>query len=170
MNQGEPTLSNYAYDDAPAPRRRRKKHPVRTTVLLMLGLVLTAALVAGGYLFNLAHTYNTQTQTIENAFPEESTRPTRAATAEGSLNVLLIGSDESGGSGETEDPAEVPNAGRSDTMMLVHLPADRENVYVMSIMRDTWTDIPGYGEHKINSAMSFGGVPLVVQTRGSHRF
>lgn len=33
----------------------------------------------------------------------------------------------------------------------------------MSIMRDTWVDIPGHGEAKINAAMAFGGVPLVVE-------
>ena len=49
-------------------------------------------------------------------------------------------------------------------MMLMHIPENRENVYVMSIMRDTWVDIPGQGEHKINAAMAFGGVPLVVET------
>jgi len=53
---------------------------------------------------------------------------------------------------------------RSDTMMWIHLPADRKNVYMMSIMRDTWVDIPGVGEAKINAALAYGGIPLVVQT------
>jgi len=53
---------------------------------------------------------------------------------------------------------------RSDTMMWVHIPADRKNIYIMSIMRDTWVDIPGHGEAKINAAMALGGIPLTVQT------
>ncbi|NKX55369.1 LCP family protein [Arthrobacter sp. E918] len=129
----------------------------------MLGLVVVAAIVAGGYVMNLANTFNSKSQTIETAFPEEAARPVKASSDK-SVNILLMGSDERGGSGQTENLAGVPNGGRSDTMMLMHIPADRENVYVMSIMRDLWTDIPGYGEHKINAAMAFGGVPLVVGT------
>ena len=34
----------------------------------------------------------------------------------------------------------------------------------MSIMRDSWVDIPGHGQSKINAAMAYGGVPLMVQT------
>jgi LCP family protein required for cell wall assembly len=134
----------------PHPRRR---HPVRTTMMVLLVLLLTAALVAGGYLWNLARSFNSGTTTIENALPADS--PLKDPAAGESQNILLIGSD-------TRDPAG--EDARSDTMMLVHLPGDRSAVYVMSIMRDTWTEIPGYGEHKINAAMAFGGVPLVVDT------
>ncbi|WP_026552357.1 LCP family protein [Arthrobacter sp. H20] len=152
------------YLEEPVQQRAPKKRPVRIVLFSALALVLVAGLVAGGYLFNLANTYNTQTETIEEVFPEGTDRPTRSAAAEGAQTILLLGSDENGGSGETENLPGVPNEGRSDTMMLMHLPADREGVYVMSIMRDTWTEIPGYGEHKINAATAFGGVPLLVQT------
>jgi LCP family protein required for cell wall assembly len=143
------------------PRARKKRHPVRTTLLVLLMVVLAAAGLAGGYLWNLANTFNSKTETIATAFPDEAERP---AKSDGSMNILLLGSDVRGGSGESENLNGVPNGGRSDTMMLMHIPSDRQNVYVMSIMRDTWTDIPGYGEHKINAATSFGGVPLLVQT------
>ncbi|MEO7018073.1 MAG: LCP family protein, partial [Leifsonia sp.] len=53
---------------------------------------------------------------------------------------------------------------RSDTMMLVHIDADRKDVYVMSIMRDTWVPIPGNGTAKINAALAWGGTPLAIQT------
>jgi len=121
-------------------------------MFVVLSLVLVAALAAGGYVWNLARTFNSGSHTIAGALPE--TGPERATTAGDSQNILLIGSD-------TRDPGA---DARSDTMMLVHLPGDRSGVYVMSIMRDTWTDIPGYGEHKINAAMAFGGVPLMVET------
>ncbi|WP_019482987.1 LCP family protein [Arthrobacter sp. TB 23] len=155
-------MSNYL--EEPVERSARKKRPVRIVLIAALALVLVAGLVAGGYLFNLANTYNTQTETIEEVFPETTDRPTRSPVAEEARNILLLGSDENGGSGETENLPGVPNAGRSDTMMLMHIPANREGVYVMSIMRDTWIDVPGYGEHKINAATAFGGVPLLVQT------
>jgi LCP family protein required for cell wall assembly len=159
-------LSNQLYIEEPEthefrPRMRKKRHPVRTTILVLLCLVLAAAGLAGGYVWNLANTFNSKTETIATAFPDEADRPAKSG---GATNILLLGSDIRGGSGETENLNGVPNGGRSDTMMLMHIPSDGQNVYVMSIMRDTWTDIPGYGEHKINAAMAFGGVPLLVQS------
>ena len=40
---------------------------------------------------------------------------------------------------------------RSDTLMVVHVPADRRTLYIVSINRDTWVDIPGFGGAKINA-------------------
>jgi LCP family protein required for cell wall assembly len=48
--------------------------------------------------------------------------------------------------------------------MVVHIPSDRTGVTVISIMRDSWVEIPGHGTAKVNAALSFGGVPLAVQT------
>lgn len=139
------------FPDSPS-EADKQRHPVRTTLLVLLCLVLAAALAAGGYLWNLARTFSSETQTIANALPASG--PEKAPEAGNSLNILLIGSD-------TRDPG---TDARSDTMMLVHVPADRAGVYVMSIMRDTWTEIPGHGEAKINAAMALGGVPLLVDT------
>ncbi|WP_318241921.1 LCP family protein [Arthrobacter pullicola] len=143
-------MTDFLHDASTEPVKER--HPVRTTMFVLLSLVLVAALAAGGYVWNLARTFNAESHTITNALP--ATSPERATTAGDSQNILLIGSD-------TRDPGA---DARSDTMMLVHLPGDRSGVYVMSIMRDTWTDIPGHGEHKINAAMALGGVPLMVET------
>lgn len=138
------------FEDYEQPARRRRR-PVRTFLTAVLVLFLLAALVAGGYLWSLARSFNNGTTTIENALPADS--PAKDPAAGNSQNILLIGTD-------SRDPGS--EASRSDTMMLVHLPGDRSTAYVMSIMRDTWTGIPGYGEGKINSAMARGGVPLAV--------
>ncbi len=159
--------------DTDAPARRRQRHPVRTTLLIVGAFVVVAALVAGGYLFSLARSFDTQSETIESAFPAEESRPTVApeaeakAEAEGqdAVNILLLGSDSRAAEEELDDVESAgPSDSRSDTMMLMHIPADRQDIQVMSIMRDTWTDIPGHGEAKINAALGLGGVPLVVQT------
>ncbi len=82
---------------------------------------------------------------------------------DGVLNILLLGSDSRG---EGRDTADVKGEDgvRSDTMMLMHVPRDRQNVYVMSIVRDLWVDIPGHGERKVNGALGLGGYPLVTRT------
>lgn len=144
--------------------RRRKKRTGRNVLLAFGALVVIAALVAGGFLFNLINSFDNKSGKIADAFPVESSRPTKNADAANAVNILLLGADSGGGSGEHENLPDVPKAGRSDTMMLVHISGDRQNVYVTSIMRDTWIDIPGHGTHKINAAFSYGGVPLAVQT------
>ena len=154
-------MAQHEYDDwheGGAPTRRRR--PVRAVLIGALSLVLLAALVAGGYLFSLARSFDSKTTTIAGAFPEEELRP--EANATGATNILLLGSDSRDTSGASVTTAGLPNSGRSDTMMLVHIPADRSGVYVASIMRDTWVEIPGYGKHKINAAFAYGGVPLAV--------
>lgn len=144
-----------------------------------LGVVLASACILGVgagatalFIDSLAQQFDQQTTKIVDAFPEEALRPappivvpTATPTAEppsvplAAQNILLLGSD-TRASVDSVDSVD----GRSDTMMVVNIPADRGHVTVMSIMRDSWVDIPGHGEAKINAAMAWGGVPLTVQT------
>lgn len=74
-------------------------------------------------------------------------------------NILLLGSDTRSGS----EAAQVSGS-RADSIMLMHIPADGKGVYLVSIMRDTWVNIPGYGAAKINAALNYGGISLQVAT------
>lgn len=145
----------------PPAGTRRKRKTKRNVLLVFLGLVVVAAIVGTVFVANLAHSYDSKTEKIADAFPDDATRPAKSAS--GAMNILLLGSDSRGdsvdmaGEGQTSDQ-------RSDTMMWVHISGDRKNIVMMSIMRDTWVDIPGVGEAKINAAMANGGVPLVVET------
>lgn len=105
-------------------------------------------------------------------FPQESTRPASVGDVTGTdtqaaspVNILVLGTDSRAGAGDPDDLNSGDATGqRSDTMMLVHISADRRSVATISIMRDSWVSIPGHGDAKINAAMSFGGTPLAVQT------
>jgi LCP family protein required for cell wall assembly len=70
-----------------------------------------------------------------------------------SVNVLVVGLDPFPG------PTGRP---RSDTIILVHLPADRHRAYLVSFERDLSVDIPGFGTDKINMAYVDGGAPLLA--------
>ena len=74
-------------------------------------------------------------------------------------NILLLGSDT-----RTGADAALVSGSRADTIMLMHIPADGKGVYIISIMRDTWVNIPGYGTAKVNAALNYGGVSLQVAT------
>ncbi|NVM98557.1 LCP family protein [Arthrobacter sp. SDTb3-6] len=149
---------------APVPARHRRKTG-RNVLLFLLALLVAAAVVAGLFVFNLAHSYDTKTQKIAQAFPSGTSRPVKPTEgpASNAMNILILGSDTRAAPLQQSEEGQ-PSDQRSDTMMWVHIPADRKHVYLMSILRDTWVDIPGHGQAKINAAMSYGGVPLVVQT------
>lgn len=90
---------------------------------------------------------------------------TAGRTEEGTINMLLLGSDSRGEDDVNYRGSIGDNASeRSDTMMFVHIPEDRSGVYVMSIVRDLWVDVPGEGQGRVNSALGVGGYPLVIDT------
>ena len=149
--------------DAVTPRTRKRRWPW-IVVLSLVGVLFAGAAVAGVYLWNLSNAYNDSVTTLDDAeaFPDVSVRPAPVEEEHaGARNILLLGSDTRGQVGDDLDDIR---GQRSDTMMIVHIPADNQSVQVMSIMRDNWVPIPGRGHHKINAALALGGVPLTVQT------
>lgn len=146
------------------PRRPRRKRPFLVAVLATLGslvgIAVVVAVVASVFVGGLARSYDAGKDVIESPFPTSG----RPAASDGAENVLLIGSDSRSRSNPDGDHRTVDIGGRSDTLMLAHLPADRSAVYLVSIMRDSWVEVPGHGTAKINAAYAWGGVPLTVQT------
>ncbi|MBV6974078.1 LCP family protein [Enterococcus hirae] len=53
---------------------------------------------------------------------------------------------------------------RSDSLMVAQYDQKTQQAKLISIMRDSYVDIPGYGMDKINAAYSYGGVDLLNQT------
>ncbi|MDJ1370031.1 LCP family protein [Gulosibacter molinativorax] len=129
--------------------------------LISLASVLVLLLVAVGLLWWHVQSKLNEIETIENAFPDENLRPDAFDGDEAPLNILLLGSD----SREDSSDSLLTDLGsRADTIMVAHISGDRESIQLMSIMRDSYVEIPGHGEMKINAALSLGGVPLMVQT------
>lgn len=146
------------------PERRRSRRALVVS-LCLIGALLVAA--AGG-VWGLQRWLVGRVDTFADPFaglPDRPAAAAPAATAEAGatpLTLLLLGSDSRISAG---DPSQwQQGAQRTDTMMLVHLPADGGAAYVMSIPRDSWVEIPGRGEAKINAAFAYGGPSLTVQT------
>ena len=53
---------------------------------------------------------------------------------------------------------------RSDTIMILHIPSNGGRPVLVSIPRDSYVNIPGYGMNKINAAFDFGGPKLLAET------
>lgn len=121
--------------DALAARRRRRRTATRTgaaAVAVALALAVPVQLWRGGL-----------PESVELAIGVAA----QEAAPEGALNLLLLGLDQRG---------DMKDA-RSDTIMLVHLPADGSAAYLVSIERDVAVEIPGEGRVKINGAYTVGG-------------
>ncbi|PFA70151.1 transcriptional regulator [Bacillus sp. AFS015802] len=69
------------------------------------------------------------------------------------VNFLLIGSDQ-----RLSEPA------RADVMMVAQYTPQSSSIKIVSIMRDTFVDIPGHEKSKINHAYSWGGEELLTET------
>lgn len=139
---------------------KTKSRRTLIVVLSIVCVVLAVGVGVGVYALTLANNFNNNTNKITDAFPEDEFRPD--ASPDGAQNILLLGSD-SRIEHQSSKLDTVPDQ-RSDSIMLVHVPAGGGAVYITSFMRDSWVDIPGYGKNKINAALSFGGVKLTVQT------
>jgi len=138
---------------------RRHRRRIMVALASVLSGVLVIAAFASVFVGGLARSFQENASVIANPFPKGTARPAPTTTA--AMNILLIGSDSRASDPDTDDGF---TGGRSDTLMLAHIPADRHGVYLMSIMRDSWVNVPGHGDAKINAAYSWGGIPLTVQT------
>lgn len=159
-----------AASDAPAGRTRLRR------VLKWLAIVATLLVVAGaatGF-----YLYQRLEGNISVINPDLGTdRPTKASQPEDAekepLNILVMGSDTRAGQGVGYGPEAEITGARSDTTLLVHLPADRQSALVVSIPRDTIIDVPscktGTGvsspyTDRFNSAFSTGGPGCTIKT------
>lgn len=137
-----------------APRDRRPRNlgfKIKTFLLVLLLVVGAGAMWVD---FNLGRV---------EAFAGGGDRPGRSMAT----NWLLVGSDSRAGLSE-EDAAELSTGAgdfgqRTDTIMIAHFPLVGKGRLV-SLPRDSYVDIPGYGQNKINAAYSFGGAQLLAET------
>lgn len=76
------------------------------------------------------------------------------------INFVLFGSD-------SRDISNM-EAGRSDTIMIVSINTIKKNIKLISIPRDTYVEVPGYGKTKINHAYAYGQEALSIKTINSN--
>lgn len=115
-------------------------------ILLVLGLFVYAD-------FSLKRT---------DALHDYSGRPAAGA----GTNWLMVGSDSRDGLSDAQKQqlATGDDSGsRTDTILVLHVPGSGKPTLV-SLLRDSYVDIPGHGKNKLNAAFAFGGAPLLQET------
>jgi LCP family protein required for cell wall assembly len=125
-------------------------------------------LIAGGVLWYANNTLESIDRFTSRLKPEDrATKATEGPAAE-ALNILMLGTDKGSRNQtikeELSDGEWNRGAFRSDTMMVLHIPASRDHAYLVSLPRDSYVEIPGERKQKINAAFSLGGPDLAVQT------
>jgi polyisoprenyl-teichoic acid--peptidoglycan teichoic acid transferase len=135
-------------------RTQKKKR----TWLKVTGIVLLLLLVGTGvYGYNVYKSLTTAVETMHEPVERKQTekRPEPVVLEEKDpFSVLMLGVDERQG-----------DRGRSDSIIVLTVNPTNKSVKMLSIPRDTRTEIVGKGfDDKINHAYAFGGVPMAMDT------
>jgi LCP family protein required for cell wall assembly len=129
-------------DGTEGARPRRRRRALRWTAVLLAAVL--AGTAGAGYLY-YEHLNDNIRQDALNLGDSKVAAPTPNAAGQTPLNILVIGSDardseenqQLGGARETFGSTPL-----ADVQMLVHLSADRSNMSVVSMPRDTLLEIP----------------------------
>ncbi|MFG3090403.1 LCP family protein [Streptomyces antibioticus] len=128
----------------PADRRRRRRRALRWSASVLALVILGTA--GAGYLYYRHLNANIKSADLNLGDAKDRASQTRANSAgQTALNILLIGSDardstenqKLGGARDTFDGPPL-----ADVQMLLHVSADRTNMSVVSMPRDTLLSIP----------------------------
>ena len=142
------------------PARTRsgdRRSPLWAKLLIALGALIMVASIGAIIVVKIGLSQVSHAIPTENLLGEMAAKPAVAAAGTsipGPINFLLVG----------VDTRASGNAGsHSDTIIIAHIPATHDRVYLVSIPRDTSTIIPpdtktGFagGSYKVNAAFTFG--------------
>jgi len=137
-----------------------------------VGAVLMVA--AGGAIVakDALLSYATRSVAQEDLLGDSGTRSQQKGhvSVTGAKNILLVGVD----ARPDQDPNELI---RSDSIIILHIPATHDAAFLVSVPRDTWVKIPAYdngakrydgGHEKINHAFAAGGDGLTGAAQRKH--
>jgi len=135
---------------------RRRAHRALVVLAATLSCLVFVASVGG---YTVYRYFDGQISRIKLNL--DGDRP--AASAGGTVNFLLVGSDSRAGTGNEFESEGTVDGERSDTTIIANLAPDGTTTLV-SFPRDTLVAIPGHGKGKLNSAITIGGPSLLIRT------
>ncbi|WP_281974516.1 LCP family protein [Halobacillus litoralis] len=134
-------------------KKKRRKRRGWKILLVVIGLVL---LIGGIYLFTIINDVRTTVnQDLHEDVSSIDTDETKEKVDQKEpINILLLGVDE-----------RENDVGRSDTMIVMTLDPNNDQMQMVSIPRDTRVEIAGDGRTtRINHAYAYGGSDMAVDT------
>ncbi|MBB6453644.1 LCP family protein required for cell wall assembly [Salirhabdus euzebyi] len=133
-------------------QEKKKKKKGLKIFLIILAILF---IIAGAFAL---YVYNKVKSTVEDDMHEKvgsiDNDPSKVKDGTEALNILLMGVDE-----------RESDSGRADTLIILSLNPNTDSMQMISIPRDTYTEIVGHGtEDKINHSFTFGGADMTVAT------
>lgn len=148
---------------------KKKKSGFKKFIRILIVLIIIVGLLAGGAYFYLNKIMGkikgeaiqtTDLNKEENLYEKIATNLTKKEFDK-VITVVVFGVDE-------RESLDNGTSSRSDTIMIVSLNPTTKSIKLVSIPRDTYVAIPGYGSSKINHAYSYGKEALTVKTINSN--
>ncbi|WP_260284779.1 polyisoprenyl-teichoic acid--peptidoglycan teichoic acid transferase TagU [Peribacillus aracenensis] len=137
--------------------RHEKKKKKKRTWLKVVGIIVLLFVLAGGAFAYSVWNHLTKTvDTMHTPIDRTTDKRTKdlALSDQEPFSMLMLGVDERDG-----------DKGRSDTMIVLTVNPQNKSVKMLSIPRDTRTEIVGHGtQDKINHAFAFGGAKMSMDT------
>lgn len=130
------------------PREAKQKKKHRGLRRFLTAVIVLLLAVTGLWYLTISHLYDKVEYAPTEILADEPMKE------EGVTNILLIGNDSRAGG---ED-------GRSDAMILVSISNRTKTIYLTSLLRDIYVEIPGHEGNRLNAAYSFGGPELLLKT------
>ncbi|WP_342512154.1 LCP family protein [Sporosarcina sp. FSL K6-1522] len=132
-------------------KMKKKKWPWIVGIISVLGLAIGG--LALTVYFDLTSTLKGMHQSIERDVSEKREEKIDVSKLE-PFSVLVLGVDEREG-----------DKGRSDTMIVMAVNPKLNTTKMISIPRDTYTEIVGHGtDDKLNHAYAFGGIEMSMDS------
>ena len=154
----------------PEKAKLRKRRVAVNVIASVLGVIMIFAGCGCLIMYTYFHRINYQEITVKDGkIVQTSGSKTKQTSGSGSeeiepysgellndpmvLNIMLFGED---------TRADAETAGNSDTMVIFSIDTRHKKLKMLSLMRDTYVDIPEYGENRLNAAYTYGGAGLTV--------
>ena len=173
--QQEEGLFDGAYHRVPPPKKSIYAPPKKNTlskrhiIFNIISIVLSVILILSGSFCLVAYAYFNRINYEE--IEEDNTNilyhnsgnvsDGKVSAYQGELlddpmilNIMLFGAD----------TRKSQVSGQSDTMILFSIDTRHKKLKMLSLMRDTYVEIPNYENNKINASFFYGGASLAVQT------
>ena len=161
-------------DNGKRPRKhqRRRGMPrwqkvIITILVVIIVLLLAAIAVVNGKLGKINRIKDPERiSSADQSYDQDAEGPdtltddainfgnTKVLEDQNVINILLVG----------RDSRDLSERGRSDSMIVLSMNRNTKQISMVSLMRDSYVQIPGYKNNKMNSAFSYGGYDLLDET------
>jgi LCP family protein required for cell wall assembly len=135
-------------------RRKRRKDPLWARLIVIFGALLM--MTSGGVIVGSKVLISRYTSGIaqEDLLGGAKKKVAPGKALKGAINILMLGVDE-----RVRNPGDI----RSDTIIILHVPASHDQAYLVSMPRDTFVNVPAFakngypgGRSKITDAFHAG--------------